>query len=217
MKEVEFKVLSSFYPNISVELNPKTVSKMANLSYGGAYQTLLALSKMKVLIRNRIGNYNVYRINPESDLAKGYLLSLSVQKKAELYSIFKLEGEAIGRLICRINEKLGPKFHCAVLFGSFAKGEIKRESDIDILFIVGYEIEIKESTELISDLCNTKSIEAGRQINPVIVSISEFNKMLQNPKRNLAHEVFVSGIPAHGAENYIEMVMEWIRWKGKSI
>ena len=217
MKEIEFKVLSSFYPNISIELNPKVVSKMVNISYGSAYQTLLALSKMRVLIRTRIGNYNVYKLNPESDLAKGYILSLTVQKKAELYSKCKLEGEAIGRLIGRINEKLGPKFHCAVLFGSFAKGEIKKESDIDIMFIVGYENEVKESTKLISDLCNTKSIEAGRQINPVIVSISEFNNMLQSSKRNLAHEVFVSGIPVHGAENYIEILMEWIRWKGKFI
>lgn len=210
MKEKELKVLSAFYPEISRELNPNEVKRVTNLSYGGTYETLLELAKNKILIRKKVGNVNLYKINYSNEIARDYLVALSSMQRENFYKKNKAVGKTLKSLVERVLEKLDGVLYSVILFGSYAKGEAREKSDIDLMFIV---VEAKDVSKLISDICSTKSFEIGRRINSLTIGIKEFENMFKRPERNVSHEIFSSNIILYGSENYYNMILRCLKWK----
>ncbi len=60
-----------------------------------------------------------------------------------------------------------------LVFGSYAREAITKNSDIDLLFIV------KKSSKEISKKCSHLSVLLGKEINPLIFNESEFKKALE--------------------------------------
>lgn len=60
-----------------------------------------------------------------------------------------------------------------LIFGSYAREAITKNSDIDLLFIV------KKKSEEISQKCSQLSTLLGKEINPLIFNETEFKKVLE--------------------------------------
>ena len=83
-------------------------------------------------------------------------------------------------IILRIKEAL----HCIspelsiILYGSEARGEARRDSDIDLLLLVNKEvITLSDKMELTAPLYDIE-LETGVQINPIIGPIKEWGKRI---------------------------------------
>lgn len=89
----------------------------------------------------------------------------------ELFSIVEKSAGVSSLLKQALNS---PKIHLALLFGSFVRGTLKAESDIDLI-IVG-EIGMRQFSKMVSGIQEN----VGREINPHIYSVDDFKSKIKN-------------------------------------
>jgi predicted nucleotidyltransferase len=73
----------------------------------------------------------------------------------------------------------------AAIFGSFARGEERPESDIDILFVVADEDAEETDFRLATTMAGV-SVRIARQVNPSIYSLSQFRGLMAEQNQALA-------------------------------
>ncbi|MEN6371542.1 MAG: nucleotidyltransferase domain-containing protein [Armatimonadota bacterium] len=124
------------------------------LAQGSVQRELAQLLKAGILTKETSGRQTYYQLDPLCPIIP------------ELRSIFI---KTVG-VVDAIKEALQPEIksiRTAFIFGSFATGEVRPESDID-LFIIG-SITLRKLTSLL------KSANVSRVINPIVMSEDEFN------------------------------------------
>ena len=81
----------------------------------------------------------------------------------------------IDEFIFGAKQQLGKHIQQIILYGSYARGEEKENSDIDILLLVDLtNIEIKEIQNDIYDLAYELELSTSKEISPIIINIAEF-------------------------------------------
>ena len=98
-----------------------------------------------------------------------------------------------------------------ILFGSGAKGEYVKESDLDIFEIYepskyvqpqNFDYYIDGLKKSIRGMLKTSELRGGPKINPIIVSSSEHKEMILNKEVNVAKEVLLNHIILKGFSEY---------------
>ncbi|OFX16554.1 MAG: hypothetical protein A2Z18_06185 [Armatimonadetes bacterium RBG_16_58_9] len=115
------------------------------------------LTTAGILERETSGRQTYYRVNERCPIVP------------ELRSIFaKTAGvaDAIRKALLPESDSISTAF----IYGSFARGDIRAESDID-LFVVG-TIELRRLTAVL------KNVDVARVINPTVMSVAEFKSRL---------------------------------------
>ncbi len=108
-----------------------------------------------------------------------------------------------------IEKALEGKFYTLIIFGSYAKEKPKKDSDIDLLFIVPRRNDVERYKEKIN-----KAFELiPRKKHFVVVSVQDFEDML-NEKYTVGRAAFQQGIVLFGTEHYYSMVKKYVREKG---
>ena len=109
-----------------------------------------------------------------------------------------------------IEEALSGRFYILILFGSYAKGEAQKDSDIDFLFIVPAKEKIEECLDKIN-----KSLALYPKIRKdfKIVLMDDFTDML-GQKYTVGRSAFQQGIVLFGVEPYYSLVKKYARTKG---
>ncbi len=76
----------------------------------------------------------------------------------------------------RVRELLGDRIKKIILYGSYARGDYNKKSDVDIMILTDltYE-EIEIYRDKISDIAFDIELEKGIIISPVIKNIDKFN------------------------------------------
>jgi predicted nucleotidyltransferase len=82
---------------------------------------------------------------------------------------------AIEEFVKRVKEKYGDRIKKIIVFGSYARGEAKEDSDIDVLVITtGRRFEMqKDLSEIVVDIL----LKTGIYISAKALSIEEYNFM----------------------------------------
>lgn len=126
--ESELKILSNFFPDAS-GLTTKTLEERSGYSHERAHTALRKLQKKKIIRGKKVGkawSYSLILNNDISLLAFDFYAINRKQKFIELHKrVVRLLEEFLGKVDGR----------CAVIFGSYAKGEAQRGSDIDLLIV----------------------------------------------------------------------------------
>jgi predicted nucleotidyltransferase len=154
------KIIILFIYNQNKEYYLSEIAKFIKTSPGTTQRELNRLLKINLITMRKSGGLNVYKLNKKFNLLK------------EIESIVK---KTIGieiELTNLLNEIENITF--SFIFGSYAKGGLKSDSDIDI-FIIGkpWEDEVFEAIKKVEDLIK-------REINFHICSEKEFKKNLNN-------------------------------------
>ncbi len=200
------KILSVFLPGLVDEFNILEIARKAGISYDACYRHVTGLVKEKILNKRTVGKAVVCGLNLGSTMARKYLEKLSVSKTEAFLgrdvTLDKMFGELVGNL-----RKAAPnELLCVVLFGSYARGEEKASSDVDLL-IISSTFDVGEKLER---ECGGIEYRYGKEIAPLITTASEFVKMLRSKKRMVAHEVKEDGIVLYGFENYFLLLSEGV-------
>ncbi|MFZ7112696.1 MAG: nucleotidyltransferase domain-containing protein [Desulfatiglandales bacterium] len=90
------------------------------------------------------------------------------------------------------------RIQLAFVFGSIAEGKARAESDVD-LFVIG-NVGLRKITELLSGV----SEKIGREINPHIMTLEEFQKRLKTGDHFITHMVSSQKLFIIGAEHDFE-------------
>jgi predicted nucleotidyltransferase len=155
-------------------------SKTGIKSKNNLLKNLSLLTSNKILIKEENKSNTFYSLNYSSNKAVALLNILNKDKLDRLpLEVRKSILEAIFILKPRI----------AILFGSYAKGNFKRESDIDLLFFDALTDEKEKVREI--------SKKYGVELNITFMSLEELNLRSES----LMH-IFKTGYPLVGEEYF---------------
>ncbi len=134
----------------------KEIADQLKISLGGAHNSLKELTENKIIIMESKGNMKFFQINIQNSLVK------------QLRVAFVTEN--LSAIIKKI-EKYSKEI---ILFGSNARGEQTRESDIDLFILSNTPSEVQEAI---------KKYNKKLLINPVIKTPNEWGEMeIQEPE-----------------------------------
>lgn len=166
------KILSYFSLNPDVKVYIREFSRIINENVNSVRRELINLENIKILISEEQGNLKYYHMNKESPIYK------------EITNIF-LKTEGISKILKKRFEN--KDIETLFIYGSFASGKAKYNSDLDLLLIgnINEEYLIKEidriekefSKEINYTLFNKKEIMSRiKEKDPFLTNI------LKNPK-----------------------------------
>ena len=149
------------------ELHIREIQRQTGLNDSTIRQELRKLARLDLVKARKDSNRIYYKANQSNPLFED--LQKLVFKTTGLVDVFK-------------NALQDKRVLVAFVFGSFAEGKEKADSDLD-LFIIG-EVGLRKVTELLSGVSDI----IGREINPHVMEPDEFQKRV----RNTDH--FITGI-----------------------
>ncbi len=193
----EFEVLKYFYKNRMGHV--RQIKRSVKISEHTLLKYLSKLEAIKVINHKAVGNLKIYSIDLENDLSK------------LLFSIFdfeRLEGT-------EYNRKMGIKDflealkvikipYFVMLFGSTAKDNYTKESDVDMLIV--YDVYNKELLDEVNKIKRRIVAERGVRINFILIKIEEFLKEKSNKINYALQDALITGYPIFGNQTYYEVI-----------
>ncbi len=168
----------------------RAVHKKLNISPRTAQLILEDLEKKAVLFSRINGKIKEYELNKKSSSCRNYMVLVEQYKQVLFFNAHPLL-EEISIKLCNVCKGI------VLIFGSYAKGIEKKESDID-LFIVGHC-----NIQAIKEYMNLYSIP----ISPKIYPFQTFQK--KKDQDFLIKEILGHHIILKGAEEYVSEVLLW--------
>jgi predicted nucleotidyltransferase len=166
-KDNKIRILKLFFEGPNERLHLREVARRVGLSATGAMKILRALEKESLLEKERAAVTVVYRGNYDNEKF------IALKRALNLYSLNSsgLVSELVD--FFKIPE-------CIVIFGSYAKGEDTRESDIDIAVMTNmkeypelgvYEVDLKRkiSLHLIENIKNEEKDFINTLANGIVI------------------------------------------------
>lgn len=179
-----FHILRHFLGDYQKELHGRGLTGKVPLSQKGIALALEELEEMAILKHRKVGNTKHYGLNPGYSEIRDVLSMVEFMRKIEFFSHHR----KLAHLFMRDDRVVG-------LFGSYARGDQKKHSDID-LFVVG-------------EKRNEEYDSAGKAYD-LNVSIryfpeKEFKKLLEN-KNELCREIIKYHVLVFGVEKFVYSV-----------
>lgn len=195
LNENIFKVLSLFIGDYQKEVYGREAARELGMNQKTVSNVLLRLGKENILRSKTEGRNKVYRLNL-SNPALMHVLSMVEEEKAVRFR----EESGLGRDF--IDEIIKSRSPLVIIFGSYANGTQKKDSDVDILVLSPFDADL-------SDVQKFYKIKA---------SIKEYTeKELKEALRSgdyLITEVLRKHIVLVGSDIFVKMVLEVFHERG---
>ena len=188
-------------PGSSYAINE--IAAKTKIAYCSVHSHAGELEKLGVLATRKQGRSKLCSLVFKSDGAR-LLLALSA---ANATRDFLKKKSALSPLLNALIEKtegeMKNELHSIVLFGSYAKCEERKESDIDILLITS-DLKCTRKAEAI---CNGISAAYGKKLAPIVSDVEQFEKMLGAKGQTIGKEAVADGVFLSGHEKFYGMVL----------
>ncbi len=192
----KIKLLESWNGKLFHELN---ISKIMEISKKKTkpwvFNSLKELVSKRLLISRKVGNLNLYKLNLDNPLLTKTLQYLEAQDL--------LMFEHLDLIIETIN-KIPTNSYCLAIFGSFAKFEQTKNSDLDICFLT----ENEKVEGIIKPFFNDIKLNYAINIDEHYITFKDFIKMLLNQEENLGKQIFFNHKLFHNPDIYYQLIKE---------
>ena len=193
INDIDLRVLSLFTNGYDREYYIREVEKLLEVSSRTSLVTLAKLEKQGILESKTKGKIKAYSIK-KAGMSREFFILTEQYKKIRFFE----DKHLIREVLEKADECLQG---IVIVFGSFAKGIQKDDSDLD-LFIVGkYNDKIKQVGKTY-----------GIDINIKSYPISFFEKEINNDI--LLKEIIRNHILIKGVEGFVNGVVKWIKSNG---
>lgn len=189
IKGTYWKILNEFY-NENKPIHLRELSRRIKLKEGALSRHLNKLKKENILLSKKEGNLKKFMLNFE--------------KKAEIFTIIDinkyenlpyLRKKTLNFYIEHLKEK--PIF--VILFGSTAKGTLKKNSDIDIITVFNKKTNTKESQK-------NAEAQTGIKIREFQLTFNEFIKEIKLKKDYVIQAGLETGFPIYNHLYYYKII-----------
>jgi len=177
-----FEIMNQFLGDYNKEIYGRELIGKVSLSQKGIALALSSLEKEGILTSRKSGNMKFFSLNHQFARIKDSIVMAEITQKTN----FLNKHQTIANLFKSDERIVG-------VFGSYAKGTQKKDSDIDI-FIIG---------EKIIDDYNTKAKVYDLNISIKYFSPKEFKDLLKK-KNPLIREIIENHIILFNVERFIE-------------
>lgn len=179
----KLKIINYIGKNLNHSFTMHEFSKLIKVPYATFYRTI---QEMKDLVRIQIvGKSKSISLNTENPAIKSYLTISSDEEKKE----FLKKQPIINKIASELDTK-----DIVLLFGSYAKGNERAYSDMDMLIIN------KNGKKTIS--FSKYELLFKKKINPIFVIKSEFTKMLKEKEENIGKQALKGHIILNNPEGF---------------
>lgn len=158
----ELKILNNFFPE-GENITLKELLVRTKLSYEPVYRNLKEFVKKGIIFKKKFGRTLVYSLNLEAEESK---LSFFFYAKNRLKQ-FSEKHWVIFNALSKVNQE---KMDFLAIFGSYAKGNYSKDSDIDVLCISSKKNESEQEL-------NALKSKTNMDFSPVVLSKKEFKKI----------------------------------------
>lgn len=158
--KTRLSVLSVLYSHVDEAFYLRQLSRMTNIKMGALQRELKQLSDNGIISRKAQGKQVYFQANKGCPIFN------------ELKSII-IKTVGIADSLRSALSFLENKIRIAFIYGSFARGDEKKGSDIDLL-VIG-DVTLKEIVSSLSQAQQT----IGREINPTVYPVEEFKKKIK--------------------------------------
>lgn len=177
------KVLAAFLPDYAAKLHVRQIARMTNMNRQTVSETLKRMESERVLDSEISGRNKLYFINKSNQKAKILLANAENAKKIDI-----CKKKEISRLVDYMDTTA-----TVLLFGSYAKGVERENSDIDLL-IIGRKIDFKSFEK-----------ETGSEVQTFEMSEKEFlDKLIK--KDHLVIEAVRNHVCLKNTEKFIDLM-----------
>jgi len=179
------------------------VSKVGKSTISDEFPELVKLGLLDQRIEGREVYYRLRLANPRT---RKLCELFETEKREEFYRINRRLAWALQEYTKRVFEFL-PQVQTVVLFGSAARGQLTRKSDIDLLAVVP-NAEQKPFNELmksIDKIAQDVNAVYGFPLSVVTMTVKDFETAVREKKR-IAEDVLHEGIVLFGEERYYRLL-----------
>lgn len=205
-------VLEVFRHNLHKKLSIADIERRMKLSHHPAYRKIKLLEREGILMKHG----EKYYINLNNDLAFYILEFLSKNERTEFLKKNGGLAEAFKNLAENANRIPGIKY--VIIFGSYARREAGKGSDIDIFFVIEKK-ELEKSQEFLKLLLSQiESMYLWEKIkfSPVFATPEDVGEMV-NARKKFIQAIIEEGIIFFGEEIYYRsiamLLKDWEIWK----
>ena len=193
----QLNILSVFKKDIFTSLTFKQIKQQSRQKSNNLVQIALKeFQKHGVVKTKEIGDINTYYLNLNNNITLSYL-NLINESEISKSKIPQIILNDIKNRIFKHTE-----FFILIVFGSYAKNEATKKSDLDIALIVESEQTKKEVAPFLETI-------KRREVIPIdyhIFTRNEFLEMLQADSENVGKQIFKSSIVYYGYIPYCNLI-----------
>ena len=182
------------------EYTRKEIKKGAKVkSNNGLALAVNLLKKEDVLIERKIGKSGLLTLNLDNDLTFYYL---ALCNNTKIKSNVKL---ALENLKKEISEDT--PFYTIVIFGSYAVGEQRKESDLDVAIFIDAEGKRRQ----IEALANSAKLKTIIKVDVNVIPRAEMIEMMTNKEENLGKQIARKHLAVYNHRIFYEIIKEGMK------
>jgi predicted nucleotidyltransferase len=140
-------------------MSGRQVARQAGINHQTCAVALGRLEELGVVRRQGSGQSQLFQLSRENLLVRDLLIPL-----------LRKEREVFPRVVRRVGELAAGRCARALVFGSVARGEERRESDLDLLLIAGGPRGQASTRQAANDLRTMMAKEWGLRVNPIVLT-----------------------------------------------
>lgn len=203
-------ILRAMHPSFGDWFYTRELAKLAGVSAWVVSREFSRLVREGVVRQRLEGREKYYSLNLSSSLTRSLCQLFESERREKLYRKNRRLSWALEELTKRVFDFL-PQVQSLILFGSAARGEMTKTSDVDVLALLP-NLPQESFNELMKGVDNlTRDIKAVYPMNlaPIRMTMKDFETAIREKKR-IAQDVLRDGIVLFGEDRYLRLVSKVI-------
>ena len=196
----QLKILNIFQNNNFKELTWKQVKELSKEKSSSVIQDAIkAFLTEELITEEKIGTSKLYAVNHKNNKVYTYFETYNKESlpKQVLRSIKELEDSL---------DKHTP-FYSIVIFGSYAAGEQKKDSDLDLAIF----IEQEDKRKIVEAVFKSMETKSFIKIDGHVITKDEFLEMLKVDYENLGKEIARKHLIIHNPVIFYSLIKEGVK------
>jgi predicted nucleotidyltransferase len=184
----------------------RELAQLAKVSTSTASTECRKLAEEGVLATKAEGREKSYRVNLSNSTARKLTELFETERREEFYRKNRRLAWALQDFTKRVFDFL-PQVQSVVLFGSAARGQLAKTSDVDALVVIPTTEQepFNAVMKSVNELGGEVRARYGFPISAVTMTMKDFETALREKKR-IANDVIRDGIVLFGEERYYQML-----------
>lgn len=203
-------ILKAMHPQYEKWFYTRELAKLASVSTWVVSREFSKLVKQGIIKEKKEGRERYFRLDISTPQTRALSHLFEIERRERLYKTNRRLAWALEELAKRMFDFL-PQVQCLLLFGSAARGEMTRTSDVDILVLIP-----NVSQEMFNQLMKevdkiARDVTAVYPLNlaPITITMRDFETAVREKKR-IAQDVLRDGIVLLGEDRYLRVLAKVI-------
>jgi predicted nucleotidyltransferase len=199
-------ILRAMHPDFEKWFYTRELASLAKVSTWVVSREFSRLVKKGVIREKREGQQKYYALNIANPKTRALCQLFESERREELYKSNRRLSWALEEFSKRVFDFM-PQVQCLVLFGSAARGEMTKTSDVDILVVVPNlpQESFNELMRHVDRLAREIAAVYPLSLAPITMTVKDFEAALRE-KRRIAQDVLRDGLIFFGEDRYLMLL-----------